>query len=40
MSQLINGEELAVGKRARQLVRDFENERHDARDDTDQGGEG
>ena len=40
MCQLVNGDERAIKKRARQLLHDFDNERHGEDDDPEQGGEG
>jgi hypothetical protein len=39
MSQLVDGDDLAVKDRASQLVHDFDEERHGEDDDPDQGGE-
>jgi hypothetical protein len=39
MSQLVDGDDLAVKDRASQLVHDFDDQRHDEDDDPDQGGE-
>jgi hypothetical protein len=35
-----DGDNAGIDKRARELVHDFESERHDEDDDPDQGGEG
>jgi hypothetical protein len=40
MSQLVDGDGPAIEKRARQLVHDLDDERHDQDDDPDEGGEG
>ena len=40
MSQLVDADGLAIEERARQLVQDFNAERHGEGDDPDQGGEG
>jgi len=40
MSQLVDGDGPAIQERARQLVHDFDDERHHEDDDADQGGEG
>ena len=40
MRQLVDGDGTAVEERARQLVHDFDDERHHEDDDADQGGEG
>jgi len=39
MSQLVDGDGPAIQERARQLVHDFDDERHHEDDDADQGGE-
>lgn len=40
MSQLVDGDGPAIEERARQLMQDFDDERHDDDDDADEGGEG
>lgn len=40
MSQLVDGDGPAIEERARQLIQDFDDERHDEDDDADEGGEG
>ena len=40
MSQLVDGDGPAIEERARQLMQDFDDERHDEDDDADEGGEG
>ena len=40
MSQLVDGDGPAIEERARQLMHDFDDERHHEDDDADQGGEG
>ena len=40
MCQLVDGDDRAIKKRARQLLRDFDNERHGEDDDPEEGGEG
>jgi hypothetical protein len=40
MSQLVSGDAMAIEERARQLMRDYEDERHDGEDDPDECGEG
>lgn len=39
ISQLVDGDDLAINDRASQLVHDFDDQRHDEDDDPDQGGE-
>jgi hypothetical protein len=39
-SQLVQGDDAAIEERARQLVHDFDDERHGEDDDPDRGGEG
>ena len=40
MSQLVDGDGPALEERARQLMHDFDDQRHHEDDDADQGGEG